>query len=273
MVVGLYGLGYGYAAWRLDRAGPFVAIGLAGKVLGPIGWAGAVISGEWPIRTFPLIAFNDIAWWLPFSLFLLEGTRVGERVRASAPFACAALNALAAAAMLFALRPGTEVVSDVAQRAAYIAEHPILWRGGWVLWMAAALSLLGFYAWWGARLLTPAWGLVAFAVAAAGLACDFLAESLFLGWLPMDLETITRIGVYLTGAAANGLYTLAGIILTLATSSLRGFVRVWTWAVWASGLSLTVSTIAGSVTGIFVSTAVLMALFCPWAAVMGWKLR
>src|SRR6478672_2697089 len=29
MVVGLYGVGYGYAAWRLDRAFPFIAIGLA----------------------------------------------------------------------------------------------------------------------------------------------------------------------------------------------------------------------------------------------------
>ncbi|HJT18762.1 MAG TPA: hypothetical protein VJ853_15300, partial [Thermoanaerobaculia bacterium] len=34
MVVGLYGAGYAYAAWRLDRAFPFIAIGLAGKILG-----------------------------------------------------------------------------------------------------------------------------------------------------------------------------------------------------------------------------------------------
>src|SRR5687768_6038695 len=36
MVVGLYGVVYAYAAWRLDRAAPLIAIGLAGKVLGPI---------------------------------------------------------------------------------------------------------------------------------------------------------------------------------------------------------------------------------------------
>ncbi len=55
------------------------------------------------------------------------------------------------------------------QRAAHIAQNPVLWRGGWGLWMAAALSLLGFYAWWGARLRPPGWGIGAFAVTAAGL--------------------------------------------------------------------------------------------------------
>jgi hypothetical protein len=83
MVVGLYGLAYGYAAWRLDRARPFVVIGLAGKILGPIGWAMSVHAGEFPSRTFPLIAFNDIAWWLPFVAFLLEGIRRGKRSEGS----------------------------------------------------------------------------------------------------------------------------------------------------------------------------------------------
>ena len=34
MVVGVYALGYAYAARHLDRAMPFVAIGLVGKLLG-----------------------------------------------------------------------------------------------------------------------------------------------------------------------------------------------------------------------------------------------
>ena len=68
--------------------------------------------------------------------------------------------------------------------------HPILWRGGWGLWIAAALSLLAFYAWWGSRLGAPAWGVAAFLVALAGLACDLSAESLFIGWLPDHLEAV-----------------------------------------------------------------------------------
>ena len=84
MVVGIYGVGYAYAAWRLDRAFPFIAIGLAGKVLGPIGWVMSVHSGELPFRTFPLIVFDDLMWWLPFAMFLLEGTsRRSSRWRSS----------------------------------------------------------------------------------------------------------------------------------------------------------------------------------------------
>jgi len=77
MVVGVYGLGYAYAARRLDAARPFIAIGLLGKVLGPAGWVVAVTRGELPLRTFPLIALNDVIWWVPFALFLVSG-RVGR---------------------------------------------------------------------------------------------------------------------------------------------------------------------------------------------------
>src|SRR5262249_14135234 len=77
MVVGTYGLAYAYAAWRLDRGEPFIAIGLLGKVLGPIGWVLTVYSGEWPARTFTLILFNDLAWWLPFGLYLIDRAGLG----------------------------------------------------------------------------------------------------------------------------------------------------------------------------------------------------
>ncbi len=273
MVVGTYGLGYAYAALRLDRAAPFIAIGLVGKVLGPIGWVLTVRSGEWPVRTFPLVLFNDLVWWLPFALFLIDGSRLGEKLRAAAAPVCAVLNAIAALAMIILLRPGTEVVPEVADRMSYIATHPLLWRAGWSIWIAAALSLLAFYAWWGARLSRRSWALAAFLVAACGLICDLLAESLFVSWLPEDIEPMQRLGTILTGGAANGLYTMAGVILTLETATLRGSMRLWTWAVWAAGLALTTTTLVGSVTGAVISTAFLMTLFCPWAWVMGRNLR
>lgn len=273
MVVGVYGLGYAYAALRLERAAPFIAIGLVGKILGPIGWVLTVRSGEWPVRTFSLVLFNDIVWWLPFALFLLDGTRFGARLRGAAAPACASLNAIAFLAIAALLRPGTEIVPDAAARMSYIASHPCLWRTGWSLWIAAAISLLAFYAWWGASLARRTWALAAFLVAACGAACDLLAESLFIGWLPDRLEEIQRLGTILTGGAANGLYTLAGILLTLQTTSLRGPIRIWTWTVWAAGCALTMTTLASSVTGMAVATTVLMALFCPWAWMMGRSLR
>ncbi|PYV09200.1 MAG: hypothetical protein DMG07_23800 [Acidobacteria bacterium] len=273
MVVGLYGAVYALAAARLHVAKPLVAIGLAGKVLGPAGWLLAVRSGEWPVRTFTLITFNDLIWWVPFTLLLLEGTRAGERLRASAPYACALCNAAGALALLAALRPGSEVEPDPARRALYIAENPGLWRAGWLAWYAAATSLLGFYAWWAARLPRVAWGIAAWSAAAAGIVCDLLAESLYIGWLPDRLEQVQRIGTLLTGGAANGLYTAAGVALTLSTPSLPLPLRVAAWAIWVFGFALTVSAWAASTAGMVVATAGLMALLCPWAWFMGKKLE
>jgi hypothetical protein len=84
MVVGLYGILYAYGAIHLDRAKLIIAIGLAGKILGPLGMLIAFHSGEWPLRAITLIVFNDLVWWLPFTVFLLEGSRIrrtaaGER--------------------------------------------------------------------------------------------------------------------------------------------------------------------------------------------------
>ena len=272
MVLGLYGVLYAYAGWKLDRARPIIAVGLAGKILGPIGWVMSVHSGEWPWRTFTLIVFDDLIWWVPFALFLLEKKRGGQRLRRCAPWVCAAANTVAAVAMLLALRGGTEAVSSIAERATYIANHAALWRAGWMIWIGAALSLVAFFAWWGAWLPSARWSIAACAVATAGLACDLFAESLFIGWLPQRIETIGQVGSLLTGGAANGLYTLAGAMLTAGTPSLRGWLRAWAWATWASGFALTIFTCARSVPGMIISTAVLMSLLCPWVAVFGWKI-
>ena len=273
MVIGVYGLGYGYAAVRLDFARPFVAIGLVGKVLGPIGWVITVQSGEWPIRTFPIIAFNDLIWWLPFTLFLLEGTCAGERLRRLAPYACSVWNGLGAGALAFVLRGGSELQPELADRMAYIAAHLMAWRAGWAVWMVAGVSLVGFYVWWAARLPSPLWGVAGSAVAATGMVCDWFAESLYIGWLPENLERLGPICTLLTAGVANGLYTIGGMILTLGTPSIRGYFAVWTWTMWASGLVLSAAAFAGSVAIMAVATGVLFGLFCPWCVVMGGRLR
>lgn len=272
MVVGLYGVGYAYAAWRLDRAFPFIAIGLAGKVLGPIGWCIAVGKGELPFRTFPLIVFDDLMWWIPFGMFLLERTAVVSFLKRSAPYLCGAMHVIAGVGALVLLRGGSEAVSDVQQRIAYLTAHPDRWRVGWLLWMVAAISLAGFYAWWGSRnAIRPA--LTAFAVAALGLVCDFAGESLFIGWIPAPNTALHRAASLLTGAAGNGMYTIAGIVLTLASPFLPPLLRGWAWLAWASGIALTVFTILNIPLGVVISSGALMVLFTPWVVAMGAKWR
>ena len=270
MVVGLYGVGYGYTAWRLDRAFPFIAIGLAGKILGPIGWVMSVRSGELPFRTFPLIVFDDLMWWLPFALFLLEGTRVTKWLARSAPYWCAALHAVAAFGTLAMLRGGSEAVADIDRRVGWLNEHPASWRAGWLLWMIAAMSLTVFYAWWGSRSpMRPA--LIAFAIAAIGLVCDFSGESMLIGFVPRPDSSMYRTATLLSAAAGNGFYTIAGIVLT--TGGLKpASTQMLAWMVWASGISLTIATILNAPAAVTIASAVLMVLFIPFVVLLARRL-
>jgi hypothetical protein len=275
----LLAVGCFYAARRLQRAFPFIAIGLAVKVLAPIGWAFAVAAGQLTARTLTLVIFDDVVWWIPFALFLLEGTVAGERLRAVAPYACALLNVIAAGALLFVLQPGTDVAPDAASRIAYITNNEVLWQAGWVCWIAAALSLLAFYAWWGTRLPSwvdddgaPRWGVVALAIAATGLVFDLTAESLLIAWLPKDFASVAPITSVLTGGFGNGLYTIAGVVLTSATRGLKGWFLVWTWTMWTAGFGISIFTFAGNFIGVGICSGVLFILFCPWVVVMGRKL-
>jgi hypothetical protein len=72
MVVGLYGVIYLEVARVPERGWLLAAIGLAGKVLGPIGLAYLIWSGQWPLSTLALCLTNDLIWWLPFSLYLYD---------------------------------------------------------------------------------------------------------------------------------------------------------------------------------------------------------
>jgi peroxiredoxin len=70
MIVGVYGVGYAIAAFDPARHWPIVLVGLLGKVLGPLGMAQALGTGQLP-WSFALICLaNDLVWWVPFGLIL-----------------------------------------------------------------------------------------------------------------------------------------------------------------------------------------------------------
>lgn len=276
MIVGLYGLLYGYAAWRPDRGRPIIAIGLLGKLLGPVGMAIAVAGGELPARALTLNVFNDLIWWLPFGLFLLEGTWLGERVRAGAPWICAVLHAVGLVALVLFLRGGGEAEPDATARAAYVLDNAASWRFGWAIWMASAMSLVGFYAWWGARLESIGWATAGVMAAALGMVCDLTGESLFVGWLTdpgARFESLQRTGTLLTAGAANGLYTLGGVLLTMHTRGLPGWVAGAIWATWLAGFGMTLSALLDHAAGMMASTIVLFPLLLIWVSWMGARWR
>ncbi len=75
MMVAVFGFGYWIAASDPMRHWPIVAVGLLGKVLGPIGFAAAAIRGELPWAWGITILANDLVWWLPFGMILFYSFR------------------------------------------------------------------------------------------------------------------------------------------------------------------------------------------------------
>ena len=72
MIVGVYGVGYWLAAQDPIKHYPIVLVGFLGKIFGPIGFIGALISQKFPISFGINILFNDLIWWIPFFQILRE---------------------------------------------------------------------------------------------------------------------------------------------------------------------------------------------------------
>ncbi len=73
MIVGVYALGYWLIAINPKRFGPFVYVGLLGKVFGPIGFLMAALKGELPWAFGWMNVMNDLIWlpiFIPFSILV-----------------------------------------------------------------------------------------------------------------------------------------------------------------------------------------------------------
>ena len=272
---GLALTGYGalcaYAAIRPERAHAVAALGAVAKTCELAAWAVAAALGVIPPRSFGLTVFDAYAWLLPLALIALEGTRVGARLRASAPYACAVVNGAAALALATVLAPGTTLVGDPAARAAYVRGHLFEWRVGWGLWLLATTTLTAFYFWWAARLRPSPIVAAAVALTLPGYASDLAAQSLMIGWVP-DRPELMTLASALTGGATNVLYTIAGIALSLRTRVIRGALVPWTAVMWLAGVGVSAFLLLDVPLAIEASSAVLYVLFVPWCVVVGRRL-
>ena len=85
MVVGLSGIIYFEIARAPERGWPLAAVGLLGKVLGPIGLARLIWSGAWPGASIVLCLTNDLIWWVPFAIYLYDAWPWRSRVSEARP--------------------------------------------------------------------------------------------------------------------------------------------------------------------------------------------
>ena len=186
-----------------------------------------------------------------------------------APLACAALNFVAVCALALVLAPGTPVVASVSAREAYVASHLLEWRAGWATWMLAAASLLWMYAWWRGRIRGPD---IAVTIAAIGIAADWSSEIALIISGADGYRSIAPLAFLLTGAVANGLYTTAGIMLTLATP-LTPVSRLYASLMWAAGVTLSFAALVSFPLLVAIATAWLFAMFIPWCVWLWRRLR
>jgi len=78
MVIGVYGLGYWWAAQNPLLHWPIVAVGLLGKIFGPLGFFMNYLSGKVPFSFFYTLITNDFIWWIPFFLILKTSYKEGQ---------------------------------------------------------------------------------------------------------------------------------------------------------------------------------------------------
>ena len=126
-------------------------------------------------------------------------------------------------------------------------------------------------------------------IAGAGMVCDLAGEGVYTLLLAghtapegaavaaaAQIERFTalqRLGTLLCAGAANGLYTAAGVLLTLATPALPGGIRGAMWLTWAAGAALSAGAIAASTTLMATATAILFPAFILWTVWMAWRWR
>jgi len=199
---------------------------------------------------------------------------VSNRTGVRVAYAAAAANLLAALGMLLVLRPGLPAGDPVlGRRVLYVLSHLAAWRAGWLVWHLAALLLLAlfvvlFLRWKEAAPLAAPLALIC---AAAGLAADVSAEGMFMvPAVGSGTAHLEGLAVLLTGYVGNGLYTVAGILLTWAgRRDLPALLLYVAVPVWVAGLWLAAATLGGSTTGQVLSTSVLMPMFVLWAFLVG----
>jgi hypothetical protein len=126
--------------------------------------------------------------------------------------------------------------------------------------MVAAATLLWCYVWWRAKVNGPRGAIT---VAAIGIAADWTAEAMLILGGSDRYADVAPLAFFLTGAIANGLYTVAGIQLTLAMR-LGQRARTYAAFMWSAGLMLSLGAVIMQPLITAIASALLFGLFCPW---------
>jgi hypothetical protein len=193
--------------------------------------------------------------------------------------------ALHAAGLIFAaagMRPGSPL-APLADRMEYLAGRPMGWSLGWGVWMLCSFLLLLFVAVLRAHMPgRPLAGDLAMALTAVGMGVDLLCDVAQIRALPLAAASgskplfLALESLLFAGGAtvANGLYTVAVLILTLALGKQTGALS------WVAGLGTVVAGLAMAAAGLIPSPRLLelatgptIAFYSLWTVLVAGKLR
>jgi hypothetical protein len=177
------------------------------------------------------------------------------------------------------MRPGSALVG-LPERRAYLATFPPGWCLGWGVWMLCALALVAFFAVLARRLPEyPDLAGLAVLLAAAGAAVDLFCDAINITVLPraaaetepalfLLIDRVTFAGGLIV---ANGLYSIATLLLTIGLARRPGMPRVVPllgWGVFVFGMVMVVAGFADSARLAELATGPTIILFCAWAVVV-----
>jgi hypothetical protein len=174
------------------------------------------------------------------------------------------LHSIAGIGMALVLGEGLATNSDVQARLNFLVNQKAAWTLVWLTWSAAAISILYFYLVFASVATMPVLRLAVF-LAAAGIGPDLAGQAIEIGVLPAvagralissaDRDVfflLDRVAVMLSGYLANGLYSMAAIVLSWFTRQMYP-ATVWVagLVVGSAGLILSAAALLDSVPGMF----------------------
>jgi hypothetical protein len=167
------------------------------------------------------------------------------------------------------------------ERERWVRVHSELWVITWFAWAPASMSLVAFTWAWVGRLREAASNRAALIVGAfiltSGVVFDLFGERLNAAAAEAsDFARVARLYDILSAGWANGLYCAGGLILSVVAwrvGDLRGWAGVMGFLMWGIGLAMSAAVVVDNGPVMIVSGAAVMALFIPWCAWVGWRMR
>ena len=189
-------------------------------------------------------------------------------------WAAAGAHVLSSAASLLFMRGGLPPFADD-ERLAYIVSHRDAWAFGWMTWHLSVLTLIALFAVLALRLGDSlSWS--ALAIASIGAAIDLPTQIRYYVTVPKvhadAFALLDRELEAMTGYAANGLYTLAFLLVVIAGwRVLPALSRTLAAPIGVTGFALSIGALQHNALVEIVSSAILFPLFIVWTiAIARW---